>query len=241
MKNLAKHQMAIVLFVVGIASILCIGLGAPSLVADLTREDGVVENLSAIFYGIACMVCFISLFKSDHTTLALIWTVLCLIFLGEETSWFQRFFDYSVPWFEHINAQKEFILHNLGSLQGGSLPGSSAGLGSLLKSQNLFRIGFFGYFLILPLLAGLPAIGNLLSKIGYTKPENSFTLTVLFVFTFSFLFVFIASPMKKSALAETREMLYALFILHYVVGFIWLHRRKEDKPTNRPPRRRVVR
>ena len=55
--------------------------------------------------------------------MAIVWLVLCVLFLGEEVSWFQRVFGYSVPAVEAINSQGEFNLHNIGNgerfLEGG--------------------------------------------------------------------------------------------------------------------------
>lgn len=93
-----------------------------------------------------------NLIKRKRNFFSIVWVVLLILFLGEETSWFQRIFNYSVPSIEGMNAQEEFNFHNLDIFQGGSLLDSDAGWRTLLKSQNLFRLGFFGYFLFLPLL-----------------------------------------------------------------------------------------
>ncbi len=76
----------------GFASILFVWFGESSVVSILTREDGIIESLSAIFYMVAIIAGSVSIFKAERVYLPIIWTLLCFIFLGEETSWFQRFF-----------------------------------------------------------------------------------------------------------------------------------------------------
>ena len=58
-------------------------------------------------------------------------------------------------------------------------------------------------------------------KIGYKKIDTVFILILLFVFSLSFFLVFFSPENIQSALAETREMLYAFFIMMYVIAYIW--------------------
>ena len=192
----------------------------------LTREDGIVENISAIFYLVGFLVSFSSIFKNERVLLASVWAALCLLFLGEETSWFQRLLHYSVPFVEERNAQHEFNLHNLVIFTGRPLRDA---LGELdfnvllnvsLEAQNLFQIGFFVYFLIIPFSLHISKINTLMSSIGYKKPDTSFILVIFFIIALSFFLAAYCSLDIKSALAETREMLYAYFILVYIKTYI---------------------
>lgn len=214
-----------------LASLLFVWFGNKPTVISFTNEDGVVEYLSALFYLIGIILGVIAIFKSDRVFLPVIWTILCFIFLGEETSWFQRIFGYSVPFVENMNAQKEFNLHNLTALQGGKLGESSSLMSALFKSQNLFRMGFFGYFLILPLALYIPALARLMNRFGYRKPDFRFVLVLLFVFIVSFLLIIIIPPDLKRALAETREMLYAFFIMQYILLAYLLNNHHEISET----------
>jgi hypothetical protein len=209
----------IVFSLIGIASVLFVWLGDPGNVYALTREDGVVENLSALFYVIGFIVSFISIFKNERKHLPIIWAVLCFIFLGEETSWFQRVFHYSVPLVEQNNAQNEFNIHNMKLFHGGNL--ANFDLSSLLKSQNLFRLGFISYFLGIPLLLYISWFKELMSRINYKKPDSSFTLGLLVVFALSIFLTLFSHVNVKSAMAETREMLYAFFIMLYIIAYLW--------------------
>jgi hypothetical protein len=205
----------------GLASLLFVWFSEVITVNAVTKEDGVAENLSALFYLIAMLLGFYSILKSNRMLLPIIWTILCFIFLGEETSWFQRVFDYSVPSVEQMNAQQEFNLHNLRGLHGGSLKDSPSVFSSLFKSQNLFRIGFFSYFLIIPFLLYIPKVRTLMSRSGYYKPDSGFVLVLLLIFSLSFLMVLFSPETPRRALAETREMLYSFFIMQYVFGYVF--------------------
>jgi hypothetical protein len=190
--------------------------------AALTKESGYIESAGVIFFAIALFFLVKISLKRKNIILPIIWALLCVIFIGEETSWFQHYFHYEVPAVEKINVQNEFNIHNLEIFQGGKLTGSEVALTeALFKSQNLFRIGFFGYFLILPLLYKVPAIGRLLQHIDYKRPGALFIVSLIIVFATSFFLVPEASHITKKALAETREMLYALYILLYVRIYMW--------------------
>ena len=215
-------------FVFGISVTLYVWFGEPSTINILAKEDGVVEYLSVIFYMVGLMVCLIALFKSEHKFLPLVWAILCFIFIGEETSWFQRLFDYSVPWVEQMNEQKEFNLHNLNIFQSGKLSGSSIELSDFLEAQNLFRLGFFGYFIGIPLLLHIPIFRRFLLKLGYKKPDTRFIFVLIFVLALSFTATIFCPSNVKRAMAETREMLYAFFIMVYI--FLYLRPNKTIQP-----------
>lgn len=216
------------LFLFGTISIVFIYFLEPIYQKILTAEDSFVENLSAIFYLIAFIAGVMGTFKikGKENTLAILWTFLCLVFLGEETSWFQGIFHYPVPYIEQLSGQREFNIHHFKIFHGKSSI-ESVKLVSFLNAQNLFRMGFFGYFLILPLLTHIPGIKFLLQKVGYKKPEVGFVIVLTTVFFISFFLVFFASPITRTALAETREMLYSFFIMIYVFVYIW--------PTSKSP------
>ena len=211
----------------GIISISFVFLGDPDFVYSITREDGLIENLTAVFYMIALIFSFISIFKGKPIFLPLTWAILCFIFLGEETSWFQRVFDFSVPTVENINAQNEFNLHNLKIFEGGSLLDNPITLKTFVNSQNLFRMGFFGYFILLPLITSWENIKNIFLKLGYHKPSNAFTLALFLIFFLSFSLAIHAQKINlRSSLSEIREMLYAFFIMAYTIYYIWMNRIK---------------
>lgn len=220
----------VVFWLMGLLSIticLVVWLGDQRFMRAFTEEDGIVESLSAAFYFFGLAVCILRLFgKRGNIKLWLvIWAFLCLVFLGEETSWFQRILDYETPKFlESRSAQEEMNIHNLGFLQGGKwTDGLSSGrfdVKMLFGSQNLFRIGFACYFLLTPLLLywGRPRFFKalLIEKLKYPVPKSSFVISVWTTLFLSFFLAFYSDESVKASLAETREMLYALFILLYL-------------------------
>ncbi len=215
-------------FVFGIIPTLLVWFGNQGPILRLTREDGVIENLSVFFYMIAFVLSLVSAFRSRKVLLPVIWTLLCLIFICEETSWCQRVFDYSIPQIEHMNTQNEVNLHNLNIFQSEKISSPSFELTSLLKSQYLFRYGFFGYFLIAPLLLYNSRISSFASRINYKKPDTLFIAALLTVFILSFVVTLISPQIKRSSLCETREMLYAYFIMLNVFMNIWVSNEKSS-------------
>ena len=53
----------IMAFLLGITCITAIWMGNPKDVSILTQEDGVIENLSAIFYFLGIICCLVAIFK----------------------------------------------------------------------------------------------------------------------------------------------------------------------------------
>jgi hypothetical protein len=86
-------------------------------------EDGPVETLSAIFFGISSLgflvVAARSNFLSSKTyglryPMVLAWALLMFVFMGEEISWGQRIFGFGTPEaLLEINHQHEFNIHNI--------------------------------------------------------------------------------------------------------------------------------
>ena len=190
----------------------------------LMAEDGFVENLSALFWLFAAIV---SIKGAMHFQLGRRWffilaTIVTILACGEEISWGQRFFDFQTP--ELIakqNRQGEFNLHNLHVLTGGSswrnfLKTGEFNFRQVIDAQNLFRIGFYSYFFLLPLFCLFSTTRNKLLKFGYVKPSNS-SLVCLWL---SVIWVYIVSiDGDKSYLhdgQEIREMTFAFYIFAYV-------------------------
>lgn len=221
-----KHNLHYaILFLFGLFSILFIAFSKEEFAYKITREDGIIENITALFYLAGFIVGIITILKTKKMILPIVWTLACFIFLGEETSWFQRLFDYSVASVESVNEQNEFNFHNLSIFKGDDLfvdgKLTKEGVLNFLKStQNIFRIFFFGYFLIVPLLMSLSGkLKKLALKLGYIKPSPIFVTIILVVFGLSFILAILSDLDKKMSFAETREMLYAFFIFMY----LWIY------------------
>ena len=217
----SQHRYVVGSAILSLLLVVYVCLGDRDFVNDFTWEDSWVESGTAVFFAMSFFICLFAVFKKRNVVLASVWLFLSLFFLGEEVSWFQRVFEFSVPWVENMNAQREFSFHNINAFQGGGIMNSSYKYNNFLNAQNLFRAGFFGYFLVLPILASLPFLQSFFSKVGYKVPHLFWTLSLLFVFSISFAAVFFIDVEMHRALAETREMLYSYFIMFYVYAYIY--------------------
>ena len=189
----------------------------------LVDEDGVIENFTALFFFAGAVFCAIAIARNENKFLPILWFILCFVFLGEEVSWFQRQLDYNVESIEAINAQGEFNLHNLDIFQ--------------VKSQHLFRLGFFLYFILLPLVVYLLDKITLVDKIkraiNYIPPSMSSVVATVGVLVISFAFSMVANINEignDRTIAEFREFIFAFVILTYTYFVLFKNSRsvKQD-------------
>ena len=215
-----KHSIwqNLLLFGAGTAILAAVYFGDPEIAWQFAREDGAVENLTALAYLFGMLACVWAIYTGRHVRMAIVWLVLCFVFLGEEVSWFQRILGYSVPAVEAINAQGEFNLHNLGD---GAPFLSETGQFSfafekLLYSQNLYRAGFFVFFLIIPVAVLVSSrVRAFMNWWHYLRPSNSFLLAVWSVITISFVLTAISPELTRNSIAEFREFYWAFAIFLY--------------------------
>jgi hypothetical protein len=140
---------------------------------------------------------------------------------GREVSWFQRVFGYSVPDVEAYSSQSEFNLHNLRVFGGGRIIRKDGGydlsLWALLNSQNVFRAGFFGWFLVLPLLVWVPAVQRTAARLDYVRPDFVLFSPIWIVLAFAAALTLTTVPPIKDYVAEATELGYASMILLYTL------------------------
>ena len=182
-------------------------------------EDGVIELLSAFFYLSAVFICIYGLIKKNkHAPYLTLWMVLTFIFFGEETSWLQHIIGYQTPdQILAVNDQKEFNLHNLKWFHR-----DSSLVEKIFSSQNLFRVGFFTYFLIIPIIGLCKLDRGVFTKFNFPLPGHKFMIFIWApIFASLILTVFSTGPIKD-VLAETREMFYAASIFTYVTLIVFL-------------------
>lgn len=176
------------------------------------KEDAIVEYLGALFWAIAWGVCAYRLIKGQRQPLLLLvmWMVLAFVFMGEEVSWFQRILGFGTPdAFEDINAQGEFNVHNLEGL----------GIGGL-GVQDLFRLGFITYFLLLPMATASSRARRWLARLGYTAPDRGFLVMVWAVIAASVFLQLIGPEEARRVTVETRESYYAFSVMIYVYLYL---------------------
>ena len=198
--------------------------------AVLWREDGVIESLTALFYACAMLGAIwgaIQLRGSVKAYYLALWIFLAFVFLGEETSWFQRVLNYQTPEdIAAINVQGEFNLHNLKWFEkgGGLLDGTikNHGLAALYSSQNLYRLGFFTYFLFLPLFCHMKPDSALVRHLKFPYAGRNLLLFIWIPILTSIVMMWPlrGDAIAKANLTETREMYYAFVIFIYVLVII---------------------
>jgi hypothetical protein len=193
----------------GIACIVGIWMSDDVTARDLSEEDALVQTLSAVAWAGGMVCCAIAILRGSFVRWAWLWLLLCLVFMGEETSWFQRYLHYSVPVVEQASNQAEFNVHNLGALPDG-------------LAQGLFMLGMFGYFLALPVALTRASFRAFAARVGFPDPTIALGLAMWVPVALSYLPV-VPRAEVHHAVVETREMLVACYVLLYVFGFAIRH------------------
>ncbi len=197
-------------------------LAGPVRGGRIALEDGPLEALQVIFYFAGFLICIWSFLGGRNRFAAAVWAILCFVFVGEETSWMQRVFDYSVPAVEQINGQGEFNFHNLTVFDSGRLLDEnqrfSISVEALLNSQNIFRLAFFTYFFVLPITCLVPSIRKWLTRLGYVfGPPLSFLAVAWAMIGVTLVFTALNVEPVKFYISEVREAIYAATIFIYTL------------------------
>jgi hypothetical protein len=210
---------------------LCLLLweGNRAIVHNIIKEDGIVENFSAFFWLQASIICFyrIGVNSQNNKILLWFWAIFCLLCFGEEISWGQRIFMYSVQAVQHVSDQHEFNIHNLTILStklGMSRylmhEGKINWLG-LLNAQNLFYLGFLTYFLFIPLLVQSKRLSFLKNKFNYKVPSFYFLISIWPTIILTFILALSPTMVRIRSMIETREMFMAFVVLFYVSFYLY--------------------
>jgi len=135
-------------------------------ILELGKEDGVVENIGAIFFLTASVLLFAAYFKSTHhgnrfwsfstrrNIFYLLLGLLLFVCFGEEISWGQRIIGWDTPEaIKSMNLQEETNLHNLDIFYGkGADPKDRSGWSRVFNLLTLFSLFWLAYFVFVPLL-----------------------------------------------------------------------------------------
>jgi hypothetical protein len=200
------------LFTVFLVACFILGSWAPdSFILRLGNEDQPVEYLGALCWAIAALICAVRLLHGQEPRLLLAtWLLLTVLFLGEEISWGQRIIGFETPSaLMVLNTQDEVTIHNLEGLGGGPL-----------NAQNLFRLGFVFYFLVVPLLTLTSRARGWLRRVGYHRPDTVFLSLVWFVVVSSIALQMFGPEEAGRVTAETQETFYAFVVLTYVYLYL---------------------
>jgi hypothetical protein len=205
------------------------------MLLPLIEEDGLLENLTAIFFFITS-ICFFLLFmypnllrKSKRRALfttknrRYVFLLLSLVFFfgfGEEISWGQRIFGFTTPEsLTEVNAQNEFNIHNLEIFNVRDNDGVDRGtLAKLFTMKQLFLYCFFIYLLVVPFLKAYSSkMAGLFRK--FYIPVPSIWLGLLFIgnYTLYRVFrIFVDQEMSQdinNGLTEIQEFNFSIILL----------------------------
>lgn len=182
----------------------------------LVQEDGLVENLTALFLFAASGVSLFRLFeyrKMKKTWWVFTAAMLAILFFfaaGEEISWGQRIFNIqSSEFFLENNKQAETNLHNL--VVGGK------NLNKLIFSQLMFIVMITYFVFSRPIVWKVPALKNLVNKFRVPLPKTQHIIVMLVVT----LMILSIGKVKES---ELHELSFA-----FVFFLIFLNPAKLDK------------
>jgi hypothetical protein len=219
-------------------------LGPVDTVAWLGMEAGPVENAGAISFLLAGAVFLITAYRSSgfhrrygashmESPLALLALgAFCLVCFGEEISWGQRLFDYSVPaWLEGLNRQGEWNLHNLSWFHAKTAEGAEKSFWLRLISMVRFLAVFqLTLCTLVPVLTaysatfrtwgariGLPIVPWWIAGL---VPTQFLITQVLFA-------VVGGQPIEGNTLDESKESVQAFIFL---VVALWAYRRTTARP-----------
>ncbi len=201
-----------------------------SYTAPATEEDGPVEWASALFWLGASVVAFCCVrrrgWRCELATLA--FAIGCFVLFGEEISWGQRVFGIQTPQaLRDANFQQEINLHNLNIFRPESVSWREAfqtgefSWGLILNADKIFMLGYGLFFFAIPVLlykGGGERLRALLAKLGYRAPSWTWIITAAATLAVSYAFIFLTeSRARQDSIAETREMVFALFALFYAL------------------------
>ena len=214
-------------------------LGAVALpeaaVRRLGAESGIVATIGAAAFAVGAVACAASLIRCRRRDGAAVWLaiwgLLCVFFMGEEVAWFTRVLPVEVP--QAIidrNVQGEFTLHNLDVFEAPALLDAVGtggfDLGVLLVPNNLFRLGFAVWFLLLPVLAHLaPAAAR---RVAYPRPDTRMLLVAWPLLAVAAIGVTTTAGPHKATLSEVAEAICAVAIAIYLIDVA--RGRSQDSP-----------
>jgi hypothetical protein len=205
---------------------------------NITKEDGVFEYLTAIFFfmtAIGFLVLFFSKkhFKSESDSqyfynrkrkyFFLLMAVVFIFGAGEEISWGQRLIGFETPAKMHeLNVQEEFNFHNLEIFNIKSKEGiRKTGLAKLFTMKQLFLGSFLVYLILVPILTNrFEYLRKLFTKLFIPIPD--IWIGIIFILNYGlYRFIRIIRPWDLQwALTEVQEFNFSLIL--FLLPFIWL-------------------
>lgn len=145
-------------------------------IINLGREDGLFENLTAIFFFTAAIF-FLRTYLKSRNIYFLLFFLIFLFGAGEEISWGQRIFHIHTPdYWGKMNKQHEINIHNLKLFNACS----KHGLEKLLSINFQYKLFWFFYAFLLPIsVLFLQPVSLITQKIRLPVPP--ITIGIFFI------------------------------------------------------------
>jgi len=211
----------------------------------LGQEDGPVENAGALSFLLAGAVFLVTAYRSSgfhrqyginhkERPLALLALgALCLVCFGEEISWGQRLFDYSIPaWLADINRQGEWNLHNLAPFHAKTAEGAEKSFwGRLINMDRLLAFFQLTLCTLVPVFTAYSAtLRTWGARIGLPiVPWWIAGLVPTHILVTQALYAVVGGdPIVGPTLDETKESLRAVIFL---VVALWAYRQTTAAPS----------
>jgi hypothetical protein len=233
----------------GAAGALCLASGAvlslvllyavlllePATVRRLTTEDGPVETLAAVSALVSAILFLFAYATAPGGNDLFVWRtrrnvfflLLGLLFLfgaGEEVSWGQRIFDIPTPEPLRVyNMQGELNLHNLAPVHGDT---PRTGVRYWLTVEKLFAVFWFGFCVLMPLLARVSRpVGRLVLRVNL--PVVPLWLGLLFPLSYMIAKLFearLGDSDLLGPLSEVKETSLLLIFVCIAIHFLLVSR-----------------
>ena len=204
----------------------------------LVKEEGIIQNCSAICYLFsACLMFYLFfrskskagkyLFNARRNYLLFLLGLFLLVCLGEEISWGQRIFKIETPTLlKEVNRQDEINLHNLAIFHGLDLNDKpKKGLEVWITASVIYSLFWLFYCVFIPVLSLVSSKWHMiLTKISFPVVP----LWIGFMFPLNYLiakaiqkfdFLDITSSLRSFPLTEIKENDYAILYLFVCISF----------------------
>lgn len=182
----------------------------PESLLGYALEDGPIENISAILFGLACAGFIVMIFRSPlikegkgwYRYLFLLgWASLMFVFFGEEISWGQRILGFGAPdAIAAANVQNEFNLHNLEVLE--------------TTKYRLLSLLMLFTGVVFPVAALFKSVRSLFQRIVF--PVLPMAYSGLFICSYFYGKIYY-DRVPGDAATEVRELLLALGIFAFAL------------------------
>lgn len=236
------YKYGILIFIILVAFYAPLFFLGPEQADNLTREDGIVQNCSAICWLLSSIVSFYLFFKSGSikekyflkAKRNYFFMLLGLFFLfccGEEISWGQRIFNVGTPEFlVGENLQNEINIHNLKYFHGADINGNiKTGWELLLTSTVIFSL-FWLFFCLF-----IPTFSKYSLKVRRFLKNINFPVVPLWIglnFLFNYLiaksiqkinFIDYLNSMNGQVLTEIKENNFSVLFLLVSISFYFIY------------------